>query len=162
MSSNAAPVWSDEEIQTLIRLWNQGLAASAIGKTLKRSRSAVCGRVDRLRRAGHVFLRPLVTKVERTTRAKAGKVSTHDIRSADAWPHRPLPKFASITDATHAKPWTERAFGECAFPISGTGAETFSCCAPTRGRTYCGLHRAIMFAAPKPPKVRAYRPQRAA
>lgn len=39
------------------------------------------------------------------------------------------------------KPWLERAFGECAWPVGGEGADTISCCLPAMlGRPYCPAH----------------------
>lgn len=54
-----------------------------------------------------------------------------------------------IRDATFARPWTERVFGQCAFPISGEGADVVSCCAPTDGKTYCPACEAVVFAPAK-------------
>lgn len=48
-----------------------------------------------------------------------------------------------------AKPWLEREFGECAFPVAGEGIDTFSCCAPTDG-TYCPGHDALMHVKTEP------------
>jgi len=43
--------WTDEEIHTLISLWPTS-SASQIGARLHRPRSAICGKVMRLRREG--------------------------------------------------------------------------------------------------------------
>lgn len=40
--------------------------------------------------------------------------------------------------------WTSRKRGECAFPVGGSGADTLSCCNPTKGATYCATHAAVM------------------
>jgi hypothetical protein len=48
---------------------------------------------------------------------------------------QPLPVFRPEPVASTPKPWLERRFGECAYPVSGEGAETFSCCAPVWKRT---------------------------
>ena len=40
--------------------------------------------------------------------------------------------------------WTSRKFGECAFPVDGEGADTRSCCNPTKGATYCTTHARVM------------------
>lgn len=54
-----------------------------------------------------------------------------------------------------AKPWLARRFGECAYPVSGLGADVLSCCAGTDGQTYCATHRARMFAKPATDAQRA-------
>lgn len=49
-----------------------------------------------------------------------------------------------------SRPWTTRRTGECAFPVSGHGHTTLSCCAATEGRTYCPYHLARMRGPPAP------------
>jgi hypothetical protein len=65
-------------------------------------------------------------------------------------PHGPRAEPRPVVEDTPpppgAKPWTERAFGECARPVSGIGADTYSCAQPTGGATYCHACRLIMFA----------------
>lgn len=58
----------------------------------------------------------------------------------------PMPIVQDTPPPPGAKPWTERAFGECARPVSGLGADTYSCAQPTGGATYCHACRLIMFA----------------
>lgn len=44
-----------------------------------------------------------------------------------------------------SRPWLTRAHGECAFPVSGEGAETFSCCDECAPRSeYCATHRKLI------------------
>lgn len=44
------------------------------------------------------------------------------------------------------RPWMERGFGQCAWPVSGDGAAVLSCCAPCTGlRRYCDPHFEVMF-----------------
>ena len=54
-----------------------------------------------------------------------------------------------VEDMTFAKPWTERFGGECAFPVAGSGRDTWSCCRPCAD-TYCDHHREIMTEATSP------------
>ena len=44
-----APTWSDNEIETLTTLWNNGKSAAQIGIVVKRSREAVLGKIHRLK-----------------------------------------------------------------------------------------------------------------
>lgn len=48
------------------------------------------------------------------------------------------------TVAVEPRVWTSRKFGECAFPVDGEGADTRSCCNPTKGQTYCATHARVM------------------
>lgn len=56
-------------------------------------------------------------------------------------PSAELPRFPGATSKSRPKPWTERAPGECTWPVSGEGADTFSCCAPVAGGySWCPDH----------------------
>jgi GcrA cell cycle regulator len=146
-------VWSPADIATTIRLWDAGKTGSEIAAALsvERTRSAVLGYVHRLRVAGQSFTRKTTPKGTRV-RDKQERRRIYQ-RAALQPPKPPKPRKEPRVppppvDASNAKPWTERTFGECAFPISGQGADTFSCCTPTGGKTYCAAHASIMFAAP--------------
>jgi GcrA cell cycle regulator len=47
--------WTDENRQTLIRLWNEGHNATEIAKELGMNRGMVLSQVRRLRKRGHVL-----------------------------------------------------------------------------------------------------------
>jgi hypothetical protein len=42
------------------------------------------------------------------------------------------------------RPWLSRLDGECAFPVSGEGVATQSCCNPSGSAPYCPAHAAAM------------------
>jgi len=75
-------------------------------------------------------------------------------------PPKPLPKFRPIVARGVPRPWLDRKFGECAFPINGEDGEVLSCCALVDTKDdgslshYCLEHRKRMY-APKPAKVAA-------
>ncbi len=43
-----------------------------------------------------------------------------------------------------SRPWLSRRVGECAFPVSGEGWETKSCCTPCGLDVYCTAHKQVM------------------
>ncbi len=47
-SANQNEFWTPERVETLTKLWNEGLYASDIGKTLGCTRNAVIGKANRL------------------------------------------------------------------------------------------------------------------
>lgn len=62
-------------------------------------------------------------------------------------PDKPLPPTRAPGAAVNPKPWIERAFGECCYPVSGEGADTLSCCNPapkTAAWSYCPAHLAVI------------------
>jgi hypothetical protein len=79
-------------------------------------------------------------------------VNAKAFRHRNDFPKRPpqVPKRAAITgpapvvDNGAGRVWTERKFGECAFPVGGVGADTRSCCAATTG-VYCDHHQEVMY-----------------
>lgn len=51
--------------------------------------------------------------------------------------------------------WSERKFGECAYPVEGDGADVKSCCNAVRdGSNYCPGHSKIMFTATEKREVK--------
>ena len=143
--------WTPEQTDYAVKLWNEGLSAYAVSTAIKksfgvhRSRNAVIGRLHRL---GHGRPAPA------SPREAAKKVA----RALNVVLKRPVyklpvePKASDrpqiVADVSNARPWLERAFGQCAFPIGERGA-VMSCCAPTE-ETYCALHRQIMGGRRKP------------
>jgi GcrA cell cycle regulator len=141
------------------------------------TRNAVIGKIHRLRKAGHEFKRekqnltPIAegARATRVLQRVAQQRSERQIKEdlaiiararqaaarAERESRRPAKVAAkpavpaAIIDATFAKPWMARLFGECAFPIAGEGADTVSCCAQVRkGSSYCRAHHQLMFVKP--------------
>lgn len=158
--------WTDDQIDALSKLWDQGLSAREIGKQLGFSRNAVCGKVHRLglyrdaaavrqMRSSATPRKPVAPRMTRPKAIPRPPRARPQVQAAAVVRRANLPKgaayakvTAALADASLAKHWMERRFGECAYPISGEGADTFSCCQPTEGATYCAGHRARMFAKP--------------
>lgn len=134
----AAHAWPDDRVAQLEELWRGGLTYRAIAQRLGVTRSAVSGQ---LRRRGLVYL---------------------DASSSTYTP-APAPAIAAAVVSKTAKRWDFRRFGECAFPVAGSGRDTMACCAKTDdGATYCPSHRAVMYqprvakanTAPRPSRYR--------
>jgi hypothetical protein len=167
--------WNDDNTALTIALWEGGQSASKIADRIgAATKNMVIGKINRLRNAGHAFARQAATagteERRRISRA-GGQARAAAAKARPKAPRKPnnnllafnlarraeieagktvkSPKPpAAVEDATFAKPWTERRFGECAFPILGEGADTISCCAGTQGKTYCKAHAARMFHKP--------------
>lgn len=138
--------WTTEHTEFAIKLWKEGHSANAVARALTRefgvhrSRNAVIGRLNRLGHARPAPTSPATYKPAKPKRALNVLLKRPTIKVE----REPKPTRAPvvIADVSNAKPWTERGFGECAFPLGEKGA-VMSCCAPT-AETYCPAHRVVM------------------
>lgn len=150
MKSAASFQWDDEKLAILRRMWADGSTAQKIADTIgAASRNVVIGKINRLGLARSPGQR-LITKVL-TNRLRAykspntgGARKVAAIRAARPSPAMPT---LALVDGAAPKPWTERRWGECAWPVDGEGADTRSCCAPSEpsenGAQYCAAHWTI-------------------
>lgn len=147
--------WTDERVEVLKTKWAEGHSASQVARMLGGvTRNAVIGKVNRLGLSGRA--EPSGPKrLPRTPKAPKPKRSSDTGRAVRVTVLRPevvVPPPPAVVDAAKAKPWTERVFGECAFPISGQGAGTLSCCHEANDRGYCVAHWRLMTNEAQPSK----------
>jgi hypothetical protein len=153
--------WSQEDHDTAVRYWLQGLSGTMIAEklTVKRSRNAVIGRMWRTglhRDEASLPTRATYGSISTKRASKARSPKPPKLRSKPFGPPRGKPVPAADADLSHAKPWTERArHGECCFPVgTPVGDEVqLACCAPaiarSTGSAYCDAHHAVMFERPR-------------
>lgn len=163
--------WTPDREAELRRRWTLGESATEIAKALGQglTRNAVLGKSWRLkledrspkrafwtgkkidRKTPKVFT-PSIPKVRRPNDGAMSQAAAAARKRALA---RPIPfeDTPLLVDVTLARPWIDRAFGQCAYPVSGQGADTWSCCAPVDVGAYCDAHRKIMFVKRTPPKI---------
>ena len=138
------PVWSAEVIATLTRMREGGYSPAEIARTIGKTRKAVIGKIWRLGLADPARAaasRSLVGKVS----AKAIKPIRQDTTPKEL-------KEVRAVDESLMRPWTERQFGQCAFPVV-RGEVTYSCCADVKGhKSYCPEHQRVMYLTPKAAK----------
>jgi hypothetical protein len=181
----------DEQI-LMVALWNEGLSALQIAQRMRRTRNAIIGRIYRLRQKQpeDVRLRPRpadhVTRHSFSTRQRMAQATRANLPPAPKAKPRPLPKppppkatkVAPVRTPdmpVNPKPWMQRAFGQCAFPLEEDGSPAvkpdsevaLSCCDPVHihprkgAQTYCLAHCQVMFwaygkerAMSQPPRLR--------
>lgn len=152
-------MWPESRRVEAIRLWNEGKSAGEIAAVCGGlTRNAVIGVIHRARARGEIT-RIDVKKQQPsgrlvTPKAKRGEHQrvTAALVAASGYspvPVPPTPERAIPYDASFARPWVERRLGQCAYPVSGDGADTLSCCAPTKGKPYCSHHCGVMYAPRK-------------
>jgi GcrA cell cycle regulator len=125
-------IWTRERIALLKRLWTDGKTATAIAAQLRMSKSAVLGKVFRLR------LRPAAKAAAAVAVARSGKAILGQRRKGRP-PAAPVPATAS------GKTLFELTNDSCRWPHGQPGTKTFHFCgAPGAdlegGRPYCERH----------------------
>jgi hypothetical protein len=146
--------WSAEDDAELKRLYVvEGLSARqcAHGLSKPRTRNAVIGRVYRLGYKRDVTAVPSIAKVHQRRRAAIARNKQAPTPRANKpgltfdGPVAPTPiLLCTSVKSPNAKPWLEREPKQCAFPVSGEGTDTVSCCNPAEA-VYCPGHMAIAY-----------------
>jgi GcrA cell cycle regulator len=183
-------LWSDERVELLKALWDKGLSATQIAAQLggALSRNAICGKARRIglyrtfeqitaakayggrtNMKGHSLRRiaqqtRAAAPPKRKPQAPLPAIRVSETRTYAQPEPTPLPVFRPEPVASTPKPWLERRFGECAAPVSGEGADVWSCCAAAPNGPYCAAHRAPFYtkAAAKAREAKAKQMRRAA
>ena len=144
--SDARPKWSDEQSETVAKLWIDGWSAGQIAERFNLSRNAVIGKVHRLG-----LKREAPSDSQREPRPRRPSNPAHERlfqnpkgkpKPSPAKPVQAVP-LASLTDVSML--WTQRTRSQCAYPISGEGHQTFYCCHPISRGSYCDTHAAICY-----------------
>lgn len=142
--------WPADQTETLLKLWaSMKYSANQIGVILGRTRSAVCGKIGRLRRAGVVEVEPkpggagkrfAVNPRVGQVRKKLDNVSKNKGLAAIS----PPPKFHRVSAPLTTDPCTliELEAGQCHWPLGDTfDPPRLFCGAPSLdGLPYCAHH----------------------
>lgn len=142
--------WTPEAIKALTRMLDGGYTVPQIAVALGVTRAAV---KKRMMRTG---LRSKSIAAE-MNKPRHKRQATWTVPRPAGLRAEPMAFAETVDRPPGAKPWTQRAFGECARPVWGVGADAHSCAKPTGGETYCGACRALMFVPNRPAQVRDIR-----
>jgi len=148
--------WTDERVETLKKLWQEGHSASQIAKTLGGvTRNAVIGKVHRLGLSGRAApsqpTRPLY-KPSRPARPATG----HESRPQAAAPRRAEPSLTRPVVSQPLTPYVEApgtatvlTLGTkmCKWPIGDPSSDEFSFCGrvASDGAPYCVEHARVAY-----------------
>lgn len=134
--------WTPEREEKL-RGWRaEGLSGVDIAKLFgwqvtRRAVAAKCWRMG---------LEPVLSNSGKPKAAKVSSFAAVNIMRKAATPvGNDYDNMKPDTAPAGAKPWLQRGFGECAYPVGGLGADTLSCCLPVAVKAYCASHAAAMF-----------------
>lgn len=154
--------WTDERVDTLKRLWTDGLSASQIAASLGEvTRNAVIGKIHRLGLSGRARTgqpsmapahkpkpAPMVRRSTRPTVAAVGNTALATAEPAYVVATRPEPEpmgeVVSIGQRVTIMMLTEQT---CRWPIGDPGSEGFTFCGrrSDTGVPYCTAHARIAY-----------------
>ncbi|WP_143957866.1 GcrA family cell cycle regulator [Rhodoligotrophos appendicifer] len=156
-------MWTDERVDLLKQLWNEGLSASQIANKLGEvTRNAVIGKVHRLGLSGRgtpartQHSRPRVKsrthgapgKITQfpTMGSSALKVEVETVAEASPAP-KPMPLRQVNTSTSDRVSILQLSDKTCRWPLGEPGTETFHFCGclPKSGLPYCDTHARLAY-----------------
>jgi GcrA cell cycle regulator len=154
--------WTDDRIETLRKLWADGLSASQIATALGGvSRNAVIGKIHRLGLSGRVKAPPRAQAPRRPTAMARPAPQARVMAAAAAVVRvveRPLPAFlpqpqpqaqtvADVLPFTRGVTFLELGPQQCRWPLGDPGDGDFKFCGARTGpgETYCCGHADLAF-----------------
>jgi GcrA cell cycle regulator len=149
-------LWDEHRVALLTKLWVNGKSAAEVAAALNAgmdhsrfvSRNAVIGKVHRLGLSRPERVRTSnegkasVSRIAATNRAKAAIVSRMNAEPAKPRPPKVEAVPLAAIESPNARPWMEREFGQCAWPLGEAGA-IMSCCNPVSRGSWCEGHAAV-------------------
>jgi GcrA cell cycle regulator len=153
--------WTDERVETLKKLWLDGLSASQIAKQLGGvTRNAVIGKVHRLGLSGRaapsqparpVFkaprpARPAATTVPAPRRPPPQPQTVHEVAPVAATPHQP-PALARQPEERGVATVLTLGAHMCKWPIGDPATDDFSFCGRRSSEEgpYCVEHARVAY-----------------
>lgn len=156
--------WTDDRVELLKKLWNDGLSASQIANELGQvTRNAVIGKVHRLGLSGRAkapaSTAPRARKPTRAAPSAPPRPSLPSTRSNLAFKPRPAPEALPVVEAApraevdNVVPMGERCTimelkeFSCRWPIGEPGKDDFRYCGARSGAgiPYCTYHSRIAY-----------------
>lgn len=156
--------WDDTNIETLKGLWLEGKSAAFCAYQLNQqygttfSRNAVIGKLHRMGLKRGDLVSSCTTRwiqKPRTPKTKQARRATYEavamarrVGSRDERVDAPLPeeKGPAVVVSPNPVSFSERAFGQCAAPVSGSGFDMIVCGNECQGgQSYCPGHRSIYY-----------------
>ena len=141
--------WTEERIETLTALWEEGLSASEIGKALGVSKNAVVGKAHRLKLAA----RPSPIKRDGESKRRRRNAALARARMAESVQTPTMvPEVEADDSVMPIAPMLERKAAQesrnlCLWPIGDPSDKDFHFCGEPAapGKPYCSKHCAVAY-----------------
>lgn len=153
--------WSSIDEQMIVNLWNDGYTGYEIARVLKTTRSAILGKISRMRKSGMEFKRDYLPMEERVANAKLrkaphpnplSKTKTMKLayipKAGEIKPPTPIPTKAPVPINCKPIPFSKLTNKTCKFSVSGNlPADYLFCGAPVHKNCLCEDHYKICYTA---------------
>ncbi len=132
--------WTDEQVEELKRLWNEGLTTGDIGKALGVSKNAVVGKAHRLGLNSRPS--PIRRGDEEAGAEEAPAPEPKETKKVSGKREKPKEKLFTVNDLTS---------NSCRWPIGDPKDEDFHFCGKEAlpGKPYCLEHAAVAYVSAK-------------
>ena len=135
--------WTDEQVEELKRLWNEGLTTGDIGKALGVSKNAVVGKAHRLGLNSRPSpIRRGEEEIINTVEQNASAVEAKETKKSPKKVEKAKEKLFTVNDLTSTS---------CRWPIGDPKDEDFHFCGKEAlpGKPYCPEHAAVAYVSAK-------------
>jgi GcrA cell cycle regulator len=142
VKTKTTTVWTAERDQQILQWRLNGLSCSEMASNLGPgiSRNAVIGRLNRLQAPR---MRDLAPSRPTTPAIKLRPMLLEPMQKRRPATVKIAPTVVKASTNEAGRPWLTRRASECAWPVSGSGADTHYCCEPAKdGSSYCEHHHA--------------------
>lgn len=156
--------WTDERVETLKKLWTEGLSASQIAKQLGGvTRNAVIGKVHRLGLAGRATPSRPAKRPRPVARPRVVASNGAAVSQRPRIPHAPYLALVPQLEPLKAEDGSVTTVltlsdSVCKWPIGDPTEATFAFCGRGAGEAgpYCEAHAQLAFQPQQPRRKRAY------
>ena len=132
--------WNEMDISTLRLMWVAGCSAAVIATALHRTRSAVCGKINRLKlnsadRTGSIIAKEPKQKKAPSVAPKASPMQ-----------HEPITKFSPVESAAKPVPFLEVKSFHCRAVLDQRGEDglaMFCGAKKLKGSSWCPKHHRL-------------------
>jgi GcrA cell cycle regulator len=142
----------DKKVKAILELWGKGLTGKQIGEKLGMTRSAVLGKIARLRKWGLAEYRDPASKKNATPEEKRLKKLRNPV--VPNLGRKKLPPLPPVDEETRPITLLNLRLDSCRFVIndSNKAADFLFCGQPKHIGSYCKEHHAICYIKAEPRK----------
>lgn len=151
-NNKSAAKWTKQDEQVIITLWNDGYTGYEIARHLKTTRSAILGKIGRMRKEGVVFERQYTPAKERVAKAKPRRtphpkpMKVAIIPKIEVDTPKKLEPVVSPESTCKPIPFAKLTNKTCKYSVSGKLPHDYMFCgAPVHKHCLCEYHFGICY-----------------